>query len=84
MDVNDRQEVVSVDQLKPAYLDIHPPQPSPTSDSQSKSSPTKLAEHSTDAPSVLSSKPPTTTGNTFSTSTTTRYSHHVHLRQYLN
>ena len=83
MDVNGRQ-VVSLDSLKTAYLDIQSPQPSPTCDSQSKSSPPKLAEHSTHVPSVPSSEPFTTTVNPLPTGTTTHSGHRVHWPQHLN
>ena len=51
---------------------------SPTSDNQSNSLQPKLAEHSTDVPSVPSSKPPTTTINPVLTVTTTCSGRRVH------
>lgn len=84
VDVNGRQEVVSMDRLPPVYLDIQSPQPSLTSDNQSKSSPLKLAEHSTDIPSVPSSKSPTTTINPVPTITASCSGHRIHWPQHLN
>ena len=84
MDVNGRQEIFSLDSLKPAYLDIQSPKPSPTSDSRPKSSPPKLAEHSTHVPSVPSSEPFTTTINPLPTGTTNHSGHRVHWPQRLN
>ena len=84
VDVNGRHEVVSMDRLQPAYLDIQSPQPSLTSDNQSKSSPPMLAEHSTDIHSVPSSKSPTTTINPVPIVTTTCSGHRIHWPQHLN
>ena len=84
VDVNGRQEVVSMDHLQQDYLDIQPPQPSLTSDNQSKSLPPKLPEHSTDKHSVPSSKSPTTTINPVPTVTTTCSGHRIHWAQHLN